>query len=245
MSEKIIVVDDETDVSDLIGFHLRKAKYEVMTSADGAEALAMIRQEMPALVVLDLMLPGISGLEICRALKSDSKTAPIPVIMLTAKAEEVDRIVGFELGADDYVVKPFSPREFVLRVNAVVRRNASAAVAERLVAGEITVDRTKHAVLVSGSPVDCTATEFKLISILIERRGRVQSRDRLLSDVWGYQAAIDTRTVDTHMRRLREKLGKCGAYLETVRGFGYRISEELPPLPKKMSHNCNNSEISL
>ena len=228
MSEKIIVVDDEVDVADLISFHLKKAKYEVLTVADGAQALSLIRSEMPALVVLDLMLPGISGLEICRALKSDSKTAPIPVIMLTAKVEEVDRIVGFELGADDYVVKPFSPREFVLRVNAVVRRNSAGNLLDRLVVGEVVVDRTKHSVTVGGKPIDCTATEFKLISILIERRGRVQSRDRLLSDVWGYEAAIDTRTVDTHMRRLREKLGKYGVYLETVRGFGYRISEELP-----------------
>ncbi len=230
MSEKIIVVDDEVDVADLICFHLQKAKYTVLTVADGAAALPLIRAERPALVVLDLMLPGVSGLEICRALKSDSKLARIPVIMLTAKAEEVDRIVGFELGADDYVVKPFSPREFVLRVNAVVRRNAPGSLPDRLVAGEITVDRTKHAVLVAGKPIDCTATEFKLISILIERRGRVQSRDRLLSDVWGYEAAIDTRTVDTHMRRLREKLGKYGVYLETVRGFGYRIGEELPTI---------------
>ncbi len=228
MSEKIIVVDDEVDVADLVSFHLKKAKYEVITVADGATALPLIRAENPNLVVLDLMLPGISGLEICRALKSDPKTAPIPVIMLTAKADEVDRIVGFELGADDYVVKPFSPREFVLRVNAVVRRNAAGAAADRLVAGQIAVDRTKHAVTVEGKPIDCTATEFKLISILIERRGRVQSRDRLLSDVWGYEAAIDTRTVDTHMRRLREKLGKYGSYLETVRGFGYRICEDLP-----------------
>ena len=228
MSEKIIVVDDEVDVADLISFHLKKAKYEVLTVADGAQALSLIRSEMPALVVLDLMLPGISGLEICRALKSDPKTAPIPVIMLTAKVEEVDRIVGFELGADDYVVKPFSPREFVLRVNAVVRRNTAGNLSDRLVVGEVAVDRTKHSVTVGGKPIECTATEFKLISILIERRGRVQSRDRLLSDVWGYEAAIDTRTVDTHMRRLREKLGKYGVYLETVRGFGYRISEELP-----------------
>lgn len=228
MSEKIIVVDDEVDVADLISFHLKKAKYEVLTVADGAQALPLIRSEMPALVVLDLMLPGISGLEICRALKSDPKTAPIPVIMLTAKVEEVDRIVGFELGADDYVVKPFSPREFVLRVNAVVRRNTAGNLSDRLVVGEVAVDRTKHSVTVGGKPIECTATEFKLISILIERRGRVQSRDRLLSDVWGYEAAIDTRTVDTHMRRLREKLGKYGVYLETVRGFGYRISEELP-----------------
>ncbi len=228
MSEKIIIVDDEVDVADLISFHLQKAKYTVLTVADGAAAVPLIRAVNPALVVLDLMLPGVSGLEICRMLKSDPKLARIPVIMLTAKAEEVDRIVGFELGADDYVVKPFSPREFVLRVNAVVRRNTPGSVPDRLVAGEITVDRTKHAVLVAGKPIDCTATEFKLISILIERRGRVQSRDRLLSDVWGYEAAIDTRTVDTHMRRLREKLGKYGTYLETVRGFGYRIGEELP-----------------
>ncbi len=230
MSESIIVVDDEEDVSDLIAFHLRKAKYEVSTVSDGAEALTRVREELPSLVVLDLMLPGISGLEICRILKSNAKTARIPIIMLTAKAAEVDRIVGFELGADDYVVKPFSPREFVLRVNAVIRRNASPDVPDRLTVGEIVVDRTKHTVSLLGKQVECTATEYRLLAILIERRGRVQSRDRLLSDVWGYEAAIDTRTVDTHMRRLREKLGTHGAYLETVRGFGYRIGEELPKI---------------
>ncbi|MEO7932822.1 MAG: response regulator [Chthoniobacterales bacterium] len=227
MNEKIIVVDDETDLAELIVFHLTKANYQVSTVADGVEALATIRAEMPALVVLDLMLPGISGLEICRTLKGDSNTARIAIIMLTAKAGETDRIVGFELGADDYVVKPFSPRELVLRVDAVVRRNRAETKPNRLVAGKVTVDLMKHSVEVAGKVIDCTATEFKLISTLVERQGIVQSRDRLLADVWGYEAKMDSRTVDTHMRRLREKLGKYGSYLQTVRGFGYRVNLEI------------------
>ncbi len=226
MNEKIIVVDDELELAELIGFHLKKANYQVSTVANGVEALAMIRAQRPALVVLDLMLPGISGLEICGALKSDSDTARIAIIMLTARAGEGDRIVGFELGADDYVTKPFSPRELVLRVDAVVRRNRPETKPDRLVAGKIMVDLTKHAVVVAGKVIDCTATEFRLIATLIERQGLVQSRDRLLADVWGYEARMDSRTVDTHMRRLREKLGKYGGCLQTVRGFGYRLSLE-------------------
>jgi two-component system phosphate regulon response regulator PhoB len=170
------------------------------------------------------MLPGMSGLEVCKALKAEPTTKNIPILMLTAKAEEVDRILGFELGADDYMTKPFSPRELVLRVQSVLRRATSQPEkAEVLKLGDILVDRTRHAVSVRGKELDLTATEFKLLSTLIERRGRVQSRDELLNDVWGYESVIDTRTVDTHVRRLREKLGKAADCIETIRGFGYRM----------------------
>ena len=225
MNEKILVVDDEQDVVDLVEFHLSKEGFSVDTAADGATALEYARKNQPALVVLDLMLPGMTGLEVCRALKGDSHTAQIPVVMLTAKAEEIDRIIGFELGADDYVVKPFSPREFILRVRAVIRRGRLGEEPQDvLTAGDLVVNRSSHTVIAGGRSVDCTATEFRLLALLIERQGRVQSRDRLLSDVWGYEASIDTRTVDTHMRRLREKLGGSGGIIETVRGFGYRIT---------------------
>ena len=175
----------------------------------------------PALIVLDLMLPEMSGLEVCKVLKKETATAQIPIIMLTAKAEEVDRIVGLELGADDYLTKPFSPRELVLRVKSVMRRASSSPESgDQIALGDIRVDRARYEITVAGKPIDFTATEF-----LMERRGRVQSRDTLLNDVWGYESAIDTRTVDTHVRRLREKLGKSADYIETVRGFGYRIAD--------------------
>jgi two-component system, OmpR family, phosphate regulon response regulator PhoB len=169
------------------------------------------------------MLPEISGLDLCRMIKSDPRTSNVAVVMLSARSEEIDRVLGFELGADDYVVKPFSPREFVLRIRAILRRRLQAEDQELLTVGDIVVDRSRHDVRVGGKAVDCTATEFKLLSILMERQGRVQGRDRLLSDVWGYDSVIDTRTVDTHMRRLRDKLGIYGSYIETVRGFGYRL----------------------
>jgi len=172
------------------------------------------------------MLPGMSGLEVCKALKSEPATKAIPIVMLTAKAEEVDRILGFELGADDYITKPFSPRELTLRVQSVLRRAAGQPEkAEVLKLGEILVDRTRHVVTVKGKVLDLTATEFKLLTTLMERRGRVQSRDVLLNDVWGYESVIDTRTVDTHVRRLREKLGKSSDSIETIRGFGYRMMD--------------------
>jgi len=176
------------------------------------------------LIADDEELPGMSGLEVCKALKSEASTKHIPILMLTAKSDEVDRILGFELGADDYMTKPFSPRELVLRVQSVLRRtNAPAEPADILKLGDITVDRVRHQVTIRGKELDLTATEFKLLSTLIERRGRVQSRDVLLNDVWGYESAIDTRTVDTHVRRLREKLGKAADCIETIRGFGYRM----------------------
>jgi phosphate regulon transcriptional regulator PhoB len=226
MAESILIVDDEPDVLNLLVYNLQKAGYKTISVRDGASALQKARDEVPSLIVLDLMLPQMDGTEVCRYLKADPKTAHIPIIMLTAKAEEVDRVVGLELGADDYVTKPFSPREIALRVKSVLRRaSGKGAPAEILKFGDLTVDIAKHEVTLKGKVVDLTATEFKLLSTLLERRGRVQSRDRLLTDVWGYEGDVDTRTVDTHMRRLREKLGKVSDYVETVRGVGYRFAD--------------------
>jgi two-component system phosphate regulon response regulator PhoB len=198
----------------------------VLKAEDGPTALEIARTAFPALIVLDLMLPGMSGIDVCKVLKNETATKLIPIIMLTAKAEEVDRVVGLELGADDYVTKPFSPRELVLRVKSVIKRtDSSGPIDHTLKIGDIQLDRARFEVLVKGKQLDFTATEFKLLALLMERRGRVQSRDTLLNDVWGYENLIDTRTVDTHIRRLREKLGKSADCIETVRGFGYRITE--------------------
>ncbi len=227
VSKTVLVADDEPDVLQLVVSNLKAAGFEVISAADGAAALEAAREKRPALLVLDLMLPGMPGLEVCKALKKDPATANIPIIMLTAKADEIDRIVGFELGADDYMTKPFSPRELVLRVQSVLRRAAEPAEreSEELKLGHITIDRSRCEALVKGKRLDLTATEFKLLTTLIERRGRVQSRDALLNDVWGYESIIDTRTVDTHIRRLREKLGAAADCIETIRGFGYRVIE--------------------
>lgn len=223
-SKKILVADDEEDVLTLVTSSLKSAGYSTLNADDGPAALSSARENLPVLIVLDLMLPGMSGLEVCKALKADSATKHIPIIMLTAKADEVDRILGFELGADDYMTKPFSPRELTLRVQSVLRRtNSPQEPADTLKLGDITVDRVRHQVSIRGKEIELTATEFKLLSTLIERRGRVQSRDVLLNDVWGYESSIDTRTVDTHVRRLREKLGKSSDCIETIRGFGYRM----------------------
>jgi DNA-binding response OmpR family regulator len=223
---KVLIVEDEPDVVDMLKRQLdRTGEYATAVAADGSSGIRMAREHAPALIVLDLMLPGMSGLEVCRVLKRDSGTQQIPIIMLTAKAEEVDRIVGLELGADDYVTKPFSPRELVLRIGAILRRGETSGVERRLSIGDLVIDVDRHGVRVAGKQLALTAVEFKLLTALLQRRGRVQSRDRLLSDVWGYEAAIDTRTVDTHVRRLREKLGKRGELIETVRGFGYRFRE--------------------
>jgi len=226
MNPKILVADDEPDVLNLVTANLRAAGFDVLQAEDGPSALTAVREQAPGLLILDLMLPGMSGLEICRALKADPATATLPILMLTAKAEEVDRIVGLELGAEDYVTKPFSPRELVLRVKNILKRNAKPeSGGDRLTLAGIVVDRLRLLVTVDGSPVDFTATELKLLTLLMERRGRVQSREVLLNDVWGYESVIDTRTVDTHIRRLREKLKESADCIETVRGFGYRIVE--------------------
>jgi len=228
MNAKILVADDEEDVLNLVSMNLKNAGFTVIQAVDGKEALSKARSQLPSLMVLDLMLPEMSGLEVCKVLKGDPVTSKIPLIMLTAKAEEVDRIVGLELGADDYMTKPFSPRELVLRVKSVLRRGATPVdhSNDLVQIGSISVDRARHEVRIKGRPVELTATEFKLLTLLIERRGRVQNRDKLLNDVWGYESVIDTRTVDTHVRRLREKLGPAADCIETVRGFGYRVAEE-------------------
>jgi DNA-binding response OmpR family regulator len=224
---KILVVDDEPEAVELVEFNLKQAGFDVAVAADGAEALKKARGLMPSLIVLDLMLPEVDGLEVCKMLRRDSATAKVPIIMLTAKAAEIDRILGLELGADDYITKPFSPRELVLRVKRILQRGqAPDQDQERLKFGELLIDGPRHLVNWRGKKVDLTATEFKLLMLLAQRRGRVQSRDQLLRDVWDYQSAIDTRTVDTHMRRLREKLGAASKYLDTVRGVGYRFVEE-------------------
>ena len=221
---KILIIEDENDVADLLTLTLRKAGFRISTSPDGASGLQSTRDDKPDFVILDLMLPKMSGLEVCRILKSDTVTSHIPILMLTAKAEEVDRIVGLEFGADDYVTKPFSPREVMLRIRAILRRGEKPQ--ETLQAGPISIDPARHQVRLSGKRVHLTSLEFKLLRTLIQRRGRVQDRDKLLNDVWGYESVIDTRTVDTHVRRLREKLGKAGDAIETVRGFGYKLREE-------------------
>ena len=224
--KKVLVVEDEEDVVEMLTRAFRRATgFNVIAATDGATGLRRAREESPALVVLDLMLPKLPGLEVCKILKSDSLTRHIPILMLTAKAEEIDRILGLELGADDYVSKPFSPREIVLRAQAILRRGETPGDAQSFVAGTITIDGVRHQVSVSGKIVHLTGLEFKLLRTLVQRRGRVQQRDRLLSDVWGYESLIDTRTVDTHVRRLREKLGKAGDVIETVRGFGYRLRD--------------------
>jgi DNA-binding response OmpR family regulator len=223
---KILIIEDEQDVVDMLARQLSKtANYVTINATDGEAVISRAREEHPALIVLDLMLPKMTGLEVCRVLKTDGTTQHIPIIMLTAKAEEVDRIVGLEFGADDYVTKPFSPREVVLRIGAILRRGSAAVAAKTLSAGDIVIDTDRHDVRIAGKRIDLTAIEYKLLSTLIQRRGRLQARDRLLNDVWGYESLIDTRTVDTHVRRLREKLGKRGDLIETVRGFGYRFRE--------------------
>ena len=221
--KKILIIEDESDVADLLTLNLRKAGFRTSTAADGANGLQKARDDRPDFIILDLMLPKMSGLEVCRILKGDTATAHTPILMLTAKAEEIDRIVGLEFGADDYVTKPFSPREVVLRIRAILRRGETAD--EGLKAGAISIDPARHQVRVNGKLVHLTSLEFKLLRTLMQRRGRVQDRDRLLNEVWGYESVIDTRTVDTHVRRLREKLGKAGDAIETVRGFGYRLRE--------------------
>jgi len=227
MKPKILVVDDEPDALEILGFKLKEAGYTPLFAKEGARAIAMARDERPALIVLDLMLPEVDGLEVCKILRRDPTTAMIPILMLTARAAEMDRVLGLELGADDYVTKPFSPRELVLRIKKLLTRAKTAEEPVSLLKFPgLEIDAAKHRVEVSGEPVILTATEFKLLEILARRRGRVQTRDRLLQDVWGYDNPIDSRTVDTHMRRLREKIGSAADFLETIRGVGYRFKSE-------------------
>ena len=222
--ERVLVVDDEPDIVALVAYHLAKAGYRVSTAATGPDALRAAREERPALVILDLMLPGMSGFDVLEKLRAHDATRDVAVLMLTARKEEPDRVRGLTLGADDYLTKPFSPAELVLRVGAILRRvGAAAGGADTLVIGPITIDRAAHAVAVDGQALDLTATEYKLLLTLAERRGRVQARTQLLQSVWDAAPDIQTRTVDMHVQRLRAKLGAAGALIETVRGFGYKI----------------------
>lgn len=226
MSERILVVDDEKDITELVAWHLNHAGYDVIVARNGEEALDRAREATPDLVILDIMMPDLPGLEVCRMLKSDERTRNVPVIFLTARGEEIDRVVGFELGADDYVTKPFSPRELVLRVRALLkRRRGDADLKPALVAGDLRVDRDRHEVTLGKNPVDLTATEFKLLAHLMENAGRAMTRDGLLDSVWGNDAFVTDRTIDTHIKRLRAKLGRVGERVETVRGVGYRFRD--------------------
>jgi two-component system, OmpR family, phosphate regulon response regulator PhoB len=226
VNNRVLIADDEADVLEMIGSYLTGAGFRVLTAPDGAAALASARRDHPALAVLDIMMPGMSGLDVTRVLKREAATAEIAILLLSARTEEVDRILGFELGADDYMTKPFSPRELVLRVKSILRRKGAAqGPTGNPRVGEITVDHERHVITVSGRPVTPTLIEFKLLTLLMERPGRVLSRDELLDRVWGFDNPIENRTVDTHIRRLREKLGAAGEQIQTVRGFGYRLDE--------------------
>jgi len=224
--ERLLVVDDEPDIAALVTFHLIKAGYRVSTAANGPDAIAQTRQEHPVLVVLDLMLPGMSGYDVLEQLRADDATRDVAVLMLTARKEEQDRIRGLSLGADDYLTKPFSPQELVLRVGAILRRMSASSTTSSgdvLLIGPLRIDREAHRVSVEGEDVELTPTEYKLLVMLADRRGRVQARSHLLETVWEAAPDIQTRTVDMHVQRLRAKLGAAGDLIETVRGFGYRL----------------------
>jgi two-component system, OmpR family, phosphate regulon response regulator PhoB len=237
MSNLILIVEDERDLLDTLDYNLQREGYRTRCAATGSEAIAFAKERpLPDLVVLDLMLPDIPGTEVCRSLRANEETRHVPVIMLTAKGEEIDRVVGFEMGADDYVTKPFSVRELALRVRAILRRaHAPEPEGEYLDFGRLRVDTTAHRCWVTGEEVQLTALEFKLLTTLMKRRGRVQTREVLLTDVWGFSADVTTRTVDTHVKRLRQKIGDAGVYIETLRGVGYRFRSE-PHGLSEMSH---------
>lgn len=229
MPGRVLIVEDEPDISALLAFHLEREGYQVFRARDGLDALQQVRARPPDLALLDLMLPGIDGLEVCRRLRQDPATAALPIVMLTAKREEVDRVLGLELGADDYIVKPFSPKEVVARVRAVLRRSRAPADGAPIVIGKLVIDVARHTVHADGAAVLLTPKEFDLLRSLAEARGRVLSREFLLDRVWGYAAAgeIESRTVDVHVRRLRVKLGGEGSRIVTVKGVGYRLDPEV------------------
>jgi two-component system phosphate regulon response regulator PhoB len=221
---RILIVEDEADIAEVLEYNLARESFRTHIVTRGDAALEAIRRDPPALVVLDLMLPGMDGIEICRLLKRDSRTSEIPILMLTARGEEVDRIVGLELGADDYITKPFSPREVVLRIKAVLRRvQGERSDAAQIEIGDLRLDVAGHRLFVSETEVPLTATEFRLMKLLAEGKGRVLTREKLLTEGWGYSKDVDSRTVDTHVRRLRKKLGSEAARIETVIGVGYRL----------------------
>ncbi len=245
MAESILVVDDEEDLVELMTFNLERSGFKTHTAFNGKDALEIARNEIPDLVVLDLMLPDVDGLEVYRQLQRDEKTAKIPVIMLTAKADEVDRVVGLELGADDYVTKPFSPREVVLRVKAILRRATTTSETPESVLefGPIRIDPDRFEVCVQGEVIVLTSTEFKLLQELLLRRGKVLTRKQLLENVWGYVQNVTDRTVDTHIKRLRQKIGPvAAAYIETIRGVGYRFVDSDPPVHSNSDYNDSEEE---
>ena len=226
MSLKILIIEDEPDIRKNLEYNLSREGYSVLTAASIREAEQLIYSNNLSLILLDLMLPDGSGLELCKKMKSDPDVQNLPIIILTAKDDEVDKVVGFEIGADDYVTKPFSVRELILRIKAVLKRgeNKKDIVEIDRQFGDLKIDIDSHEVYVDGELVNLTALEFKLLIQLVDRRGRVQSREQLLADVWGYSAEVTTRTVDTHIKRLREKLGTMGKYVQTIRGVGYKFS---------------------
>ncbi len=226
-AKKILIVDDEADVTELVSYHLKAKGYLVEAINNPNNSLGVARNFQPDLVILDVMMPDLNGVQICRLLRADPQLKNVPVIFLTAKAEESDRVQGFETGADDYICKPFSTKELMLRVQSILRRVSEGGGEEpkKLQAGEIVIDIERHEAVVCGKAIELTATEFKLLRLLMERRGRVQTREHLLINVWNYETEIETRTVDTHVRRLREKLGAEADWIETIRGVGYRLAE--------------------
>lgn len=225
---KVLIIEDEKDLAELLAFNLEKDGFAAICCNDGLLGLDRARSDRPDLIILDLMLPGLLGTEVCKALRKDQRTTHIPIIMITAKGDEIDRVVGFEVGADDYIVKPFSMREVSLRIKAVMRRfeHDGQQQKNRLITiSDIVIDTQRHVVMSAGVEIDLTSTEFKLLVYLAENRGYVQSREQLLQKVWSYLNSADTRTVDTHVTRLRGKLGAPGDIIKTVRGFGYKIEE--------------------
>ncbi|URQ63688.1 response regulator [SAR86 cluster bacterium] len=225
MSQKIYIVEDEPDIRETLKYNFSNEGFKVFTAPDGEKALSNIKKVLPDVLILDLMLPGVSGLDVCKSIRADDDIRDMSIIMLTAKGEEIDRVIGFELGADDYVTKPFSVRELILRVKVLLKKQRESLVANKLVTfGPIRIDLDAHELKINDKEIVLTALEFKLLQHLVKRKGRVQTREQLLGDVWGYSAEVTTRTVDTHIKRLREKLGNTSDYIQTIRGVGYRFS---------------------
>ena len=225
MDQKIYIVEDEPDIRETLKYNFSNEGFKVFTAPDGEQALSNIKKVLPDVLILDLMLPGISGLDVCKSIRADDDISDMSIIMLTAKGEEIDRVIGFELGADDYVTKPFSVRELILRVKVLLKKQRESLVENKLVTfGPIRIDLDAHEIKINDKEIILTALEFKLLQHLVKRKGRVQTREQLLGDVWGYSAEVTTRTVDTHIKRLREKLGNTSDYIQTIRGVGYRFS---------------------
>ena len=225
MIAKILIVEDEPDIRDTLSYNFEKEGFEVLSSPNGKSALKLLESNKPNIVILDLMLPDMSGLDLCRQIKNDKMLSNTSIIMLTAKSEEVDRIVGFELGADDYVTKPFSVRELILRVKVLIKKHTTPENKDSSISlGSIYMNLDAHEVQINEKDIILTALEFKLLKHLLQRKGRVQTRDQLLGDVWGYSSQVTTRTVDTHIKRLREKLGVVADYIQTIRGVGYKFT---------------------